>query len=539
MNACRDAPRRSTTRPMRSPMKKSLVARVGAMLVRAGIEQPSSENDLVAVKLHFGEPGNTGFVRPDLPAGGRRRGSRRAGGKPFLTDANTLYRGQAGERGRPPRDARSSNGFDVRDRSTRRSSSPTGSTAARPCDVPIAGFKHFETRADRLGGRPRRRARRRHALQGARGHRLRRARSRTSGWGSGCRSAKQRMHSDFKPEVARREVHRVRALREVVPGRGHRDRAGPRRARSTTRSATAAASASRSARTARSPSSGRPSPQDIQEKIVEHVAGRARRQGRQDRCSSNFVTDVSPDCDCWAFSDAPLVPDLGVLCSTDPVAIDQAASTWSNSVPGLAGLSRRGHGRRAWTSSRRSRASTGRSASRMPSVMGLGTRDVRTRRRSSSSGRIGRRGGSGDADRRGPQARVGHHVALQDPVAVRLLRRRGRGGGGGNFNYGYRQSARQRRAAPAAAGAGLPRVPRASWWPVLLGAPSSSSSCWHRVLDRLASRRGAASSAWRATPTRARRSAARDGWAHRLPLLGARVPPADPLRAADHPARRS
>lgn len=38
----------------------------------------------------------------------------------------------------------------------------------------------------------------------------------------------------------------------------------------------------------------------------------------------NFVLNVTPDCDCAAWSDAPLVPDIGLLASTDPVALDQA-----------------------------------------------------------------------------------------------------------------------------------------------------------------------------------------------------------------------
>jgi uncharacterized Fe-S center protein len=65
-------------------------------------------------------------------------------------------------------------------------------------------------------------------------------------------------------------------------------------------------------------------PEAIQEKIVEHVAGAlAGKDGKVLYLS--FVTDVSPDCDCWHFSDASVVPDIGVLASTDPVAIDQAA----------------------------------------------------------------------------------------------------------------------------------------------------------------------------------------------------------------------
>ena len=40
----------------------------------------------------------------------------------------------------------------------------------------------------------------------------------------------------------------------------------------------------------------------------------------------NFITQVSPACDCYGYSDAPIVPDLGILASTDPVALDQACA---------------------------------------------------------------------------------------------------------------------------------------------------------------------------------------------------------------------
>ncbi len=39
----------------------------------------------------------------------------------------------------------------------------------------------------------------------------------------------------------------------------------------------------------------------------------------------NFLTSIVPDCDCCGFTDAPICPDLGVLVSMDPVAVDQAS----------------------------------------------------------------------------------------------------------------------------------------------------------------------------------------------------------------------
>ena len=77
-------------------------------------------------------------------------------------------------------------------------------------------------------------------------------------------------------------------------------------------------------------------PEAIQEKIVEHVAGAvAGKDGKVVYLS--FVTAVSPDCDCWSFSDAPVVADIGVLASTDIVAIDQAAYDLIVSANGLPG----------------------------------------------------------------------------------------------------------------------------------------------------------------------------------------------------------
>jgi uncharacterized Fe-S center protein len=34
--------------------------------------------------------------------------------------------------------------------------------------------------------------------------------------------------------------------------------------------------------------------------------------------------DVSPNCDCHGENDAPIIPDVGMFCSFDPVALDQA-----------------------------------------------------------------------------------------------------------------------------------------------------------------------------------------------------------------------
>lgn len=60
------------------------------------------------------------------------------------------------------------------------------------------------------------------------------------------------------------------------------------------------------------------------ERISEYAYGAV--QSKQHKVVYiNFVLNVTPDCDCVSWSDTPLVPDIGILASTDPVAIDQAS----------------------------------------------------------------------------------------------------------------------------------------------------------------------------------------------------------------------
>jgi len=77
---------------LRATPKESLVEKIGRLIETAGLSKIVKERDLVAVKLHFGEMGNTAFIRPVFIR--RIVGAiKNVGGRPFLTDANTLYAG--------------------------------------------------------------------------------------------------------------------------------------------------------------------------------------------------------------------------------------------------------------------------------------------------------------------------------------------------------------------------------------------------------------------------------------------------------------
>lgn len=47
----------------------------------------------------------------------------------------------------------------------------------------------------------------------------------------------------------------------------------------------------------------------------------------------SFIVNVSPECDCWNHNDAAVIPDLGMLASFDPVALDQACVDMVNKAP--------------------------------------------------------------------------------------------------------------------------------------------------------------------------------------------------------------
>lgn len=322
--------------PVRTERKQSLVTRVGQLMHRAGLGDCISEKDLVAVKLHFGEKGNTGFVSPvyvrEVVAQVRE-----AGGNPFLTDSNTLYRGQRFN-AVDHLTCAVHNGF-----SFATVDAPIiiadGLDGRESVDVPIEGFDHFDS--VRIGSAAV------HAdamvvVTHVKGHEATGfgGALKNVGMGLGARSAKQRMHADFVPDPDNEKCtacgrcvqwcpvnaltigpDRVLAVDyELCYGCGECVAACPHGAIAIQWKTDAGA---------------------IQRKIVEHVAGAvAGKEGKVLYIS--FITNVTPDCDCWHFSDAPVVADIGVLASTDIVAIDQAAYDLVTAARGLAGT--RGEG---------------------------------------------------------------------------------------------------------------------------------------------------------------------------------------------------
>lgn len=306
--------------------KMSLLEATERLFDAAGFDKRIADGDLVAVKLHFGERGNTAFVSPIYV---RRIVDKikACGGKPFLTDSNTLYRGSRGNAVDHITTA-IENGFGY---ST--VGAPIviadGMNGKEYVEVRIDG-RHFETvkigaaaiRADAVI-----------AVTHFKGHEA------TSfggvmkniGMGFGSRGGKQMMHADFRPEVDPDKCTAcgdcaqwcpVDAIAvDTVAVTDHGICIGCGECVVTCPYSAIAVDWGTDAGT-------------MQEKMAEYVRGAL--DGKEGKTGFfNFLLNITPDCDCWHFSGAPFVPDIGILASTDPVALEQASLDLVNEAPAL------------------------------------------------------------------------------------------------------------------------------------------------------------------------------------------------------------
>jgi uncharacterized protein len=296
----------------------SLLDKTGALLQAAGMREHVSRGDLTAVKLHFGERGNTAFLRPiylrkvveEIAA---------AGGKPFLTDTNTLYVG-----GRTNAvdhlTTAVTNGFAyaVAGAPIVIADGLRGESAVR---VPVRGRLFREVsigaeiaRADAMV-----------VATHFKGHEISGFGGALKNLGMGCasRSGKLAQHSTVAPSVNAPACAGCGSCAAHCPSGAIVLQRGKA-------SITAAACIGCAACIAACPEGAvrvnwdEASPQ-LQKKMVEHALGAVSGKKKPPLCLS-FVTQVSPFCDCYGSNDLPIAPDVGILASADPVALDQACA---------------------------------------------------------------------------------------------------------------------------------------------------------------------------------------------------------------------
>ena len=77
---------------LRADFHENLQQKLTRLMKTAGMGEIDFDRKFVAIKMHFGEPGNLAFLRPNW-AKTVADFVKERGGKPFLTDCNTLYVG--------------------------------------------------------------------------------------------------------------------------------------------------------------------------------------------------------------------------------------------------------------------------------------------------------------------------------------------------------------------------------------------------------------------------------------------------------------
>ncbi len=314
---------------LRATYKENLMVKIRKLLESSGLSETLKTKDLVAIKLHFGELGNSAFVRPvflrEIAASVKG-----AGGIPFLTDSNTLY---AGTRGDAPSHmaTATTNGFSypVIDAPVIIADGLRGESETA---VEI-NQQHFErvyvgsgiAHADYLLSVAHFKC---HELTGFAGT------LKNVGMGCASRKGKLAQHSSVTPKVKRRRCigcgeclgHCSQDAISLADKKAaiHPDRCiGCGECILICQQGAVQVQWDRSVPV-------------FMERMMEYAMGVLK--GRDGKAIFvNFITDVTPACDCEPYNDAPIVGDVGIVASTDPVAIDQASVDLVNRQHGLAG----------------------------------------------------------------------------------------------------------------------------------------------------------------------------------------------------------
>ncbi len=293
----------------------NLLLKLQKMCKQAGIENIDMEGKFVAIKLHFGELGNLAFIRPNYVKAIADL-VKDQGGVPFMTDCNTLYPGSR-KHALEHMDCANLNGFNT---ITTGCQIIIGDGLRGTDDVAIP-VVNGEIIDEALIGRAVMDADVFISLSHFKGHEMTGfgGALKNIGMGCGSRAGKMDQHSSGKP-VIKSQLCRAcgRCLREcgsdaisMVDGKAMIDQ------EKCTGCGRCIGACSFDAITVQQWDAGG----ILGKKIAEY--SQAVCHGRP--CFHiNMVMDISPNCDCHGENDAPILPDIGMFASFDPVALDMA-----------------------------------------------------------------------------------------------------------------------------------------------------------------------------------------------------------------------
>ncbi len=313
---------------LRADFHENLQQKLYRLMKTAGAGDIDFDKKYVAIKMHFGEPGNLAFLRPNW-AKTVADFVKDRGGKPFLTDCNTLYVGGR-KNGLDHLDAAFLNGF---------------SPLSTGCHVVIAdGIKgNDEAYVPVAGGEYVKEAKIGRAIMDAdvfislthfKGHEQAGfgGALKNIGMGCGSRAGKMEQHKAGKPSVREKKCVGCGMCTKICA-----------------HSAITVTDRKAAIDHSKCVGCGRCIAICLQDAIVNDQDDGAVMLNRKIAEYSKavvdgrpcfhiaLVIDVSPNCDCHSENDAAIVPNVGMFASFDPVALDKACADAVNAQPIIQG----------------------------------------------------------------------------------------------------------------------------------------------------------------------------------------------------------
>lgn len=270
----------------------------------------------VAIKIHFGEEGNVGHVRPEY-ARVVSDGVRKRSAKPFFTDTNTLYRGKRANPEDHKRIAREHGftpeacGADI--------VIPDDIIKANTADVPVDGnfikiakVAKLFLDADAIVD-----------IAHFKGHLMTGFGGALKNIGMGCatREGKLAQHSEVAPIIDTNTCTACMECAKVCPADAIylNGRSACVDSSKCIGCASCIAACAHEGIDVDWEAAG----DDVGQKMVEY--SRAVLKNKKGKCAFiNFAVKITKECDCLAKDDPRISPDIGIFASLDPVAIDKA-----------------------------------------------------------------------------------------------------------------------------------------------------------------------------------------------------------------------
>lgn len=301
----------------RTRLGEGLPTKLKRLMKKAGINEIDMEQKFVAIKMHFGELGNLGFLRPNY-AKAVADVVKELGGKPFLTDCNTLYPGSR-KNALEHLQCAWENGF-----TPLTTGCPIligdGLKGTDDISVPVEGGEYIKEA--KIG----------HAIMDAdvfislnhfKGHEMAGfgGAIKNIGMGCGSRAGKKDQHSNGTPDVDPNKCRGCRICQRECANEGLFYNEKTKKMQINKDNCVGCGRCIGACNFDAIAFAEWAAVKDLNCRMAEYTKAVI---DKRPNFHISLVVDVSPNCDCHAENDTPIIPNIGMFASFNPLALDQA-----------------------------------------------------------------------------------------------------------------------------------------------------------------------------------------------------------------------